>query len=67
MFMTLEKYRAMQRYDDARTRIGRIYGFILIARANAVSWKNTLNITVRASFRAFQAMTSPHKSIHPKV
>lgn len=46
--MTLEKYRAMQRYDDARTRVGRIYGFILIARANAISWSSTVNITVRA-------------------
>lgn len=67
MFMTLEKYRAMQRYDDARTRVGRIYGFVLIARANAVSWKNTLNITARALLQAFAAMTLPHKTIHPKV
>jgi hypothetical protein len=48
MFMTLEKYRSMQRYDDARTRIGRILGFVYIARVNGVSWKSTVDITVRA-------------------
>lgn len=67
MFLTLEKYRSMQRYDNARTRLGRIVGFVYIARVNGISWGSTVNITTRALVGAFRAMTDPHRTIHPRV
>jgi len=67
MFFTLEHHKALANYDYAKTRAGRLLGFIRIARANGLSWRQLFDIARAWNREAFTAVTSPHRPMFPNV
>lgn len=67
MFLTtLDKSRAMNKYDYATTRTGRFIGFVAIARANGLSWLKVLEIVRAWNAECWNAVTSPHRLMFPR-